>query len=103
MQKYKEMTSKVAFGGLRASMEESDGPDDDDEEAEREGKEAPGGGSVRSNLSSFCIRRLSLAACAIFFNFGKQNWILLLVFRMEMADLLHWEGFWREAMKIEKL
>lgn len=36
------------------------------ESEEREGKEAPGGGSVRRSLSSFCIRRLSLAACAIF-------------------------------------
>lgn len=34
--------------------------------AERSGNDAPGGGSVRRSLSSFCIRRLSLAACAIF-------------------------------------
>jgi hypothetical protein len=32
------------------------------ESAERSGNEAPGGGSERRSLSSFCIRRLSLAA-----------------------------------------
>lgn len=58
-------------------MEEREGPEDEDEEvwgAERDGKEAPGGGSVRSKVSSFCIRRFSLAACAIFFlNFGMNE------------------------------
>lgn len=33
--------------------------------SERVGKEAAGGGSVRRSLSSFCIRRFNLAACAI--------------------------------------
>lgn len=44
------------LGSLRASMVVRD------EEEERRGKEAPGGGSVRRSLSSFCNRRLSLAA-----------------------------------------
>lgn len=71
---------KGGIRGLRASIEESEGTDDE-EEAEREGKEAPGGGSVRSNLSSFCIRRLSLA-CAIFLQF----WETKLDFAVSISD-----------------
>lgn len=43
-------------------MEDNEGRS---ESGERKGKEAPGGGSVRRSFSSFCIRRLSRAACAM--------------------------------------
>lgn len=47
---------KFKRGRLRASMVVKE------EDEERSGKDAPGGGSVRRSLSSFCNRRLSLAA-----------------------------------------
>lgn len=39
--------------------------EESDEGSEREGRETPGGGSEARRLSSFCIRRLSLAAMAM--------------------------------------
>lgn len=56
--------------GLRASMVDKE----EEEEEERSGNDAPGGGSVRRSLRSFCIRRSSLAAWAIFTLLGF--WLL---------------------------
>lgn len=39
--------------------------EESEEGLEREGRETPGGGSEARRLSSFCIRRLSLAAMAM--------------------------------------
>ena len=54
---------------LRASIEVSEKAERS-ELGERWGKVAPWGGSVSKSLSSFCIRRFSLAACAIDYLIG---------------------------------
>lgn len=52
--------------GLRASMVDREMASVEvDSSLERSGRETPGGGSVSRSFISFCIRRLSLAACAI--------------------------------------
>lgn len=67
--------------------------EDKSESAERNGNDEPGGGSVSRSLSSFCIRRLSLAACAIpcfclwrtDFEVGRENGDLLLALKAGSA------------------